>query len=140
MSTLFKRTEEQRANISNSKKGKPLSNEHKAALSKGSARFWAGKTIPKETIDKMRKTISGRRLSEIHKKKLSESHKGISAKNKIAIIQTSMDGIFIKEYPSVTEAAISVGIGKTAIQNNLSGRSLKTAGFKFKYKEVISDC
>jgi len=94
---VYIRTEEARKNMSESHKGKPLSEEHKQKISetlKGSipwnrsispseetkrkiSKSLKGKHHSEESKRKMSKSLKGKPFSEEHKKKLSEVKKGI---------------------------------------------------------------
>ena len=51
-----------------------------------------------------------------------------------AIIALNLDGSFYKEYSSATQASEELNIGKSAINNVLSGRSKSSKGFSWVYK------
>ncbi len=76
------RPPEWRKNISLSRKGKPLSEAHKMALSeahKGQVGFWLGKKRSKEDKEKFRRSHLGQSPSIEHRRKLSESVKRAKA-------------------------------------------------------------
>jgi len=50
------------------------------------------------------------------------------------IIQLSLDGNFIKEWPSTTDASEALNISITSINNCLNERSNSAGKFKWKYK------
>lgn len=50
------------------------------------------------------------------------------------IIQLSIEGVFIKEWPSVKEASKTLKINRTGISNCLSGKTKSSAKFKWIYK------
>ena len=64
-------SEETKRKLSEAHKGKPLSEAHKEAISKGNK----GKTIPQSTRDKMRNIHKGKPLSLEHRRKLSAAAK-----------------------------------------------------------------
>lgn len=68
-------------------------------------------------------------VSEETKRKMSESSKG-----KKSINQYDLNGIFIKEWNSIKEAANFIGISSTAIHKNLNEKSKTSGGFILKYK------
>ena len=72
------------------------------------------------------KSLSGKKKSESHKKKLSESHK-------IPILQYSMDGEFIKEWPGQVDALRELGINH--ISSACNGKHKSAGGFIWKYKK-----
>ena len=100
------------------KKGVPLSEDHKRALSD------ALKGVP---------------LSEDHKKAISDGLKGHSvseehrAKLSKKILQFTKSGEFIREWPSVREAERELGIARSSICSCCNGK-LKSAGcYVWKY-------
>ena len=143
-----KKSESHCKNIGLSKKGIPLSNEHKEKLSNSNP--LKGKKIGPHSID-VRKKISnskkGKKASYETKLKMSNSHMGIKnnfygkkhseefmkTKRK-KIIQMTINGDFIKEWNSLTEASINLDIYISNISNVLKGRYKTTGGFTFKYK------
>lgn len=50
------------------------------------------------------------------------------------ILQYSLDGIFIKEHPSVQDAAINTGISRAGLNKILAGEIKNPQSFRFKYK------
>lgn len=70
--------------------------------------------------------------------KISKNHKGVIYNdNRRPVFQFGLKGNFIKEYPSVMEAAKKTGILRTGITNCLSGKSKKSGGFKWSYNKQI---
>ena len=61
-------------------KGYKQTKEHKKKLSeakkKNPVKYWLGKKLPKDSVEKMRKKLKGRRQSEEAKIKNSEAHSG----------------------------------------------------------------
>jgi len=70
-----------------------------------------------------------------HKKTDNYKGKGTFDIGGIKIIQYSLNGEFIKEWPSIASAARKLGLGNTAIANNLKGYSKTSGGFKWSYKK-----
>lgn len=86
------------------------------------------------------KAAKGRTVSEEQKKNQSEKMKGRYKGNKWGskkIIQLTLDGIFVREWDAIKDAADSFGVSSSAIWNCLNGKcqvkSIK--GFKWKYKK-----
>lgn len=52
-----------------------------------------------------------------------------------AIIQLTLSGDFVGEYPSTTEASNILNIGRKSITNCLTGRSKSAGGYKWIYKK-----
>jgi hypothetical protein len=66
--------------------------------------------------------------------KHSEEWKKILSK---PILQFSLDGEFLDEYPSVKEAAEKTGIVKQNISSNLTGKYKTAGGFLWRYKDPL---
>lgn len=98
----------------------------------------------KRSIEAIEKSAAGRRGKKFNPeqlKKLSDAHVGLVSGNRKPIFRYSENGIFIEEYKYIKAAANQLGISRTAISNNLIGRSKIAGGFIFKYKKEVSlDC
>lgn len=98
---------------------------------------WVGKFHSEETKKKMSKKLIGnqRWLCKTHsketKEKMSISSKG---KNSKKIIQYNLDGTFIKEWNSITEASKYMNCDISTISLNVREKTKKAKGFIFKYK------
>ena len=130
-------------------KGKPLSEETKAKLSK----------IMKEIGNKP-PSSKGRKQTEEAKRKIGEAHKGfnpfsvtplseagrerIREKNRRVfskpVLQYTKDGEFVAEYPSATEAANHLGKnkGQANISTCIAGRISSAYGYVWKLKEITN--
>lgn len=144
-----KKSKSHRMNIGLSKKGIPLTIEHKQKISNSNP--LKGKKIGPHSID-VRKKISnskkGKKASNETKLKMSNSHMGINnpfygkkhseefmEKKRKKIIQMTINDEFIKEWNSLSEASVNLGIYISNISNVLKGKYKTTGGFKFKYKK-----
>lgn len=76
---------------------------------------------------------TGRKLSEEHKLAISRFQKGRPSHNRRSIIAMNKQNKIIGEFVSIQEAADTLNILRTAIDNNLNGRSKYCGGFKFQY-------
>lgn len=107
-----------------------------------------GKKASLETREKIRAFLlsdknprRGSHLSETHRKRIGDANRGRicakETKRKISkpIIQLDMDGNFIKEWISATEAAKFLGKDKSNICICCKGRTKYAYGYKWKYKE-----
>ena len=65
--------------------------------------------------------------------KHSEEWKKILSK---PVLQFSLAGEFLNEYPSIKEAAVKTGIIKQNISSNLTGKYKTAGGFIWKYKDL----
>lgn len=111
--------------------GKPMSEETKKKLS-AAKKGKPGKPMSDENKQKLRE-LARRPKSESHRKKLSEAIRGTKVPKKWKpILQYSSEGVFIKEWPSVSEAQEAcqtkhIGACATGKRNN-------AAGFIWRYK------
>lgn len=102
-----KHSEETKRKIGNIHRGKKLSQEHKNILKKR----WSNNTE--------RKIKTGNYLKEVNNK---------------AVLQFTLDGIFIREFVSITVAAKEIGISLSSISSCLNGRMKTAKGFKWEFK------
>ena len=141
-------------------KGKHFSEEHKQKLSENHADFsgenhpmygkkrstphprtlhkphTAHRKFSEKTRQKMSESHKGKKCTEETKRKIKEAKKG---NPRIIVSQYSLDNIFIKTYPSLTEAAKQTGIHLVNISCCINGRGKtegKTAGGFF-WKRVV---
>jgi hypothetical protein len=122
--TGSKRTEETRIQMSASAKGKIRTEQHCANLSiakRGKPSSFKGKTFNSESINKIKQNRKG---------------KGVKP-----IIQYTLDGILIKEWSSIKEAAESLGLHIGTIGGCIRrSKHYKTSGgFIWRYKNDISE-
>lgn len=122
--TGIRLTKEQLDKVVRANKGKTLSEEHRRRIGEASKK-WQN-TL--EGRDKMSKIRQGRKHGKRHK----TSEAWLSP-----VYQYSLDGVLLAEYPSIVEAAKS--IGKESLKSNISAvcRGIRTTagGFIWKYKE-----
>ena len=126
-------SKETRRKISESAKGKKISNETK--LKKSLA--MKGKKHSEETKKKMSISALGKPKSESHKvnmlKNRSSVIEGVRRANSKPVLQYDLEGNFIKEWSSITEA-------KKNIQGDIYaccyGRQKNAGGFYWEYKKV----
>lgn len=85
----------------------------------------------KQRIDKRVNTLT---LNGTYDK-LKSTMKGNKFAKQKPIIQFDLEGNFINEYNSVTDAAYSIGIPRHRLYFVLRGRCKQTGGYTFKYKE-----
>lgn len=152
-----KMSKESRMKMSDAKKGIPLSEEHKKKLSvslKGRApsekqreivrlrmmgnTLWLGKHLSEETKDKIRQKALGREFSDEWRKHLSESHIGIAKgeKNhksrKVVCVETG------EIFPTITDAAKSVGITHSRVRECCLGIRKTTKGYHWQFYDAVS--
>lgn len=158
----IKNNKERADKISEKTKGKPLSEEHKFKLRvpKPNALGKKKKGWSEEAKLKQSSTLKNRDafwlkdkpLSKETKQKISDSKKGKPSgmkgktrpdlKSKPAfqkpVLQYDLEGNFIKEYPSATEASRQLGINNSVCISRCCNNKNKTAfGYKWKYKSLI---
>jgi group I intron endonuclease len=88
-----------------------------------------------------RKKMMSNKMTELwkdpsFKEKTQTESKKIKLREKISIpiIQYDLEGNFIKEWKSATEAARVLGAKQSAINQNLKGKTKKSFGYIWKYK------
>lgn len=104
-----------------------LQGGHNAVLS-GNKHWLYGKHRTKEEKEKIRKTKTGTKLTEEWKQKIGKSLS-------IPIVQLSLNGDFIKEWESCSQASKELNINAGNISLCVNGIYKKTHGFKFKTKK-----
>lgn len=85
-----------------------------------------GRKAPRERVEKMRKTNTGRKHSQETKRKISQSQMNRIDCSK-AVLQYTKDMVFVAEYPSQKEASRQTGICTSSI-NDCCNNRVKTAG------------
>lgn len=99
-----------------------------------------GRKRPPEECKKLSKIHKGKKLSETHNKKLHESNIGNKytlGMFKKPIIQYDLNGNFIKEWDSVTDASQILNLNYSAINNCVNNRLKTSGGFVWKHKEKM---
>lgn len=142
-------------NIANGGEGsESISEETKEKLRqyKGEKSSMYGKKHTKESIEKIRKGSTGRFFSSITRQKISDANKRyngmrgkthteevkkqISERCSIPILQYTLQGEFIKEYSSITQAQLELNIKSNHIGCCCIGRRKTCSGFIWKYKNI----
>ena len=126
-------------------KGKPMSEKTKKKLSESKKGLQAGEKNPMfgkhhsdETKLKISKVHKGKHISEEQKKKLSSALKGRimsdEQKKKLRkkVLQFTLDGEFVREYPSEAECARN-GFCQGHVSRCCRGERKSHKGFIFKY-------
>lgn len=101
-----------------------------------------GKRASKETRNKLSRIRKGKKHSKEGRMNISKALKGrkctwapkISEAKSRAILQYSINGIYIREYKSTKEASSITSIGIHSIYKCLSGKNNTAGGFIWKYK------
>ena len=118
-------SEEHRRKISQGKIGKKLSEEHKRKLSIAHL----GKKLGPMS-EEAKKKLS---MSKLGKKRTMEQRKHISDSHKKAVVQLDLEGNFISEYPSQTDAANALDIRQSDISHSCR-KNVPLNGFIWKFK------
>jgi len=113
-------SDEHKKNISESKKGKEISEETKLKLS--------------ESHKGLNTWTKGKVLSEVTKNKMSESRTGV-AKNTKKVSQLDLDGNLIKIWENPYSAEKELELSRGKIHSVCIGERKTTGGFKWKYLE-----
>lgn len=113
----IKYSQEIRNKMSNSKKGKRFTENHKKNIGLSNK----GRIVTQITREKISNTLSGRKLSEERILKACKE------------VHQYSDNNFIKKYKSVKQASIELNIDKSDIANCANGRLKRAGGFTFKY-------
>lgn len=90
-----------------------------------------GKTPSEETKRKLSKSLKGRKFSEIHLAKLRE----INQRNSRKVFQYNLDGDFINEYQSISEAAKIINGNISKISSCALGKRKSTSGFQWSFEK-----
>lgn len=119
----IKKSEETKKRMSEGMKGKKKSLEHRKNLSLSRT----GIKINKKTLEVLKLSNTGRKHSEEEKIKRAE-------KIKKPIIQMDLDGNFIKEWNSATDAKKALHIKGAHIYDCCKNKRIKCDNFKWRYK------
>lgn len=136
-------SKETRIKLGNGRRGKSISEEHKLKLSKALKgrkahpntiaaiiRTHTGKTVSKETKQKLRECNLGKHLTKETKEKLS----AIASK---PVIQYNLNGDFIREYKSASEAARFLGKAPSSIIHCCNHKTNYKTAYKYKWEWKI---
>ena len=115
----------------NLRRGKHLSEETKLKISEANK----GKVLSEETKMKISLSKQGDKHPMWGKTHSEEAKKKISIGHSKVILQYDLDGSFIREWPSISNAAKELNIDNSAITKVCKGTLQKTKGFVFRYKE-----
>ena len=92
--------------------------------------------MTEEQKRKLSEAKKGKHLSEEHKKKISEVRTGLyNTKKSKPVLQFTLDGEFIREWPSTREIERQLGYKNTAISNCCNQKTKSSYGFIWKYKD-----
>lgn len=124
-------SEETRKKISNSLKGKPMSEEQKKKMSEtliGEKNPFYGKHHSYETKKKISNSLKGKPSPNKGKPMSEEQKKKLSKK----VLQFTLDGEFIREWPSIAECGRN-GFNHSAVSACCRGKQKSAYGFKWCY-------
>lgn len=136
-------SKETRIKLGNGRRGKSISEEHKLKLSKALKgrkahpntiaaiiRTHTSKIVSKETKQKLRDCNLGKRLTKETKEKLS----AIASK---PVIQYNLNGDFIREYKSASDAARFLGKAPSSIVHCCNHKTNYKTAYKYKWEWKI---
>ena len=133
-------SEETRNKIRTSLIGRTISNECKSKISKA----LKGRKVSREHIERLRQISLNKTVSEETKQKLREANLGKKyseeTKRKIAlisakpVIQLTLDGEFIREWESASEAARALGKMSSSITHCCNKRPNYNTAYKYKWR------
>lgn len=140
----WKMSDDQRAKISAQKKGKKRPPEIGEMVRQRSL----GKRASAETRAKMSEVRMGKYHTEETKQKLSEIMKArggfprvavdaAAEKHKKSVVQYTLDGVFVKVWPSAMDAEREGGFVHNAIAGCARGRVKSHKGYVWKYAEEV---
>ena len=117
--------------MSESQKGKVLSEEHKEKIRQSNIGL---KRTP-EQIENIRRAQLGKKLTDEHRENISKGvrrnkHRKLTNK---PIAQYTLDGEFIKEWESASQASRELGICRRGIGKCCAGEQLTSAGFTWRF-------
>lgn len=151
----FKHSEESRKKLSESCKGRVITKETRKKLSQansGENNPFYGKHHSEETKQKIIKAHKGTHHSDESKRKIGIAHKGKfhseESKRKMSearrgkpqpafnkvVLQLTLDGQLIAEYPSIKEASEKTGISRNRIYYCFIGKQKSTGNCTWKLK------
>lgn len=124
------RSEEWRRKMSKVQAGKTISKETRKKISETSK----GRQHSKETREKLSKAHSGKTISKEQREQISKTMTGVSQPwNCKKVMQTTTDGVFVKKWASVKDAAKSLNLHNSNISACATGRYKTCGGFKWEY-------
>jgi group I intron endonuclease len=94
-----------------------------------------GKKLSKEIVEKIRVASTGRTHSEKSKQLMSRVQRDLNKKG-IAVLQYSLDGVFLKEYLNIRTACreFDNNICRRHITKCCNGKTLSVKGFMWRFK------
>lgn len=119
---------EARQKISDSHRGKPLSDFHKKKISEANK----GRIVSQEAREKIKNTLIGKPRPAAVIEKMRQSLTGKGGK---VILQYDLENNLIKEYNTITQAVKENGLCYRSVRRVLKGQLKQTRGYVFKYKE-----
>ena len=146
--------EETRKKLSKAHKGKILSEEHRRKISEthmglqsGEKHPFYGKHHTEETRRKLSNSHKGKHHTEESKKKMSDAHSGennpfygkhhteeFKKKFSKIVLQFTLDGEFIREWPSTREIERQLGFDNSAVGRCCLGKQKSAYGYIWRYK------
>lgn len=129
--------------VNDARRGKPPSEEARKKQSeamKGENNPNYGKPLSEQHRQRLREFHTGRKLSNETKRKISENEWGVKNSNAKAVLQFQKNGVFVREWDCMGDAAEALcGRRKSScnIASCCTGKIPSAYGYIWKYKEVI---
>lgn len=140
-------SEETRRKMSEAARGKHPSEEARRKMSEakiGKTAHNKGKHPSEETRRKLSESHKGHipknkgvKFTEEQRKRSSEAHMGQIAWNRKKVLQYTLDGDFVREWSSMSEAVECNGFNSGHISDCCLGKRKSHKGYIWKYREVI---
>lgn len=147
-SDALKMSDDTKKKLSESKKGKPLSKEHKESLKKTKLKFKITKEeiLKAQSLFKTAKEVAAylkidghtyKRICEYHNvyKKLSLSERNKQISSVPVLCYDYKSGEFIKEYNSISDASRDLNLFNPNITSVCRGKYKQYKGYYFEYKK-----
>jgi hypothetical protein len=147
-SDTLKMSDEVKKKLSESKKGKPLSKQHRESLKKTKLKFKITKEeiLKAQSLFKTAKEVASyfnidchtyKSICEYHKiyKKLSLSERNKQISSVPILCYDYKTGEFIKEYDSISDASRDLDLFNPNITSVCRGKYKQTGGYSFRYKD-----
>lgn len=122
-------SDETKAKISKSNKGKTFSKEHLENLSKAHKGMNMGKNNP--NFGKKPSTETSKKMSDAKK----DIYNGTGNPNSKCVLQYDLSGNFIKEWEYISMASAELGICLSSIGQCCRGKQRKAGGYIWRFKE-----
>lgn len=121
--------------------GRKLDKTTRSRISKSLKEYYKTHSTPmqgKHLSEEAKQKLRERKVSSSTREKMSKNHHNVSGVNnpaRKAVIQISLDGTYIKQYPYVTLASTELGIDRSSIVKCCRGHNKTSGGYIWRYAE-----